>query len=134
MNILIAEDDEISQIVIQELLHKYGICHIVPNGRLAIEAFIERQAQGNVFDLICLDIMMPEVDGQVALRTIRKIEHENGLVDSKASKIIMTTALGDPKNVMQAIVQGECNGYLTKPIDPDELSELLGDLGFGPVS
>lgn len=128
--ILIAEDDQLSQIVLGEFLNSYGTVDVVADGQAAIDLFSEKLESPDRFDLICLDIMMPKVDGQGVLREIRAIEEQKGLTGSDATKIIMTTALSDPKNLMQAMVQGQCNGYLTKPIDHDELKDLLDELGF----
>ena len=128
--ILIADDEAINKIIMKEALSKYGLCDIVSDGLAAVEAYNKSLLNNDPFDLICLDIMMPELDGQGALLQIREMEKQSGLTGSNASKVIMITALDDPKNIMQAMVKGECNGYLTKPIDLDELDNLLTELGF----
>ena len=81
------------------------------------------------FDLICLDIMMPGLDGQQALRVIREIEAERGFPLNKGAKVIMTTALFDLQSVISAY-QGMCDGYLTKPIHKKQLLDELLRLGL----
>ncbi len=130
MKILIAEDDFVCRTLIQELLKKYGACHVATNGKEAVTAFDKATKADEPYDLVCLDIMMPEMDGQQALREIRKIEQENGIGGSDCSKIIMTTALDDAKNIMGALVKGSADGYLNKPIRPEQLEEELQKLGF----
>ncbi len=133
MKILIVEDDFTCRVILQELIKKYGTCHSASNGKEALEAFENMHSQGEPYDLICLDIMMPEVDGQEALQQIREIESQKGIGGSDLVKIIMTTALNDAKNIMQALVKGSCDGYLTKPIIPEDLDKLLNKLGINPL-
>ena len=130
MKILIAEDDFISRVLLQEMLAPYGVCHSAADGREALSAFERMLEQKTPYDLICLDIMMPTMDGQEALQNIRRIEKEKGIGGSDAVKVIMTTALDDPKNIMMAFIKGQCEAYLTKPITPANLYEQLKKLGF----
>ena len=130
MRTLIVEDDFTSRLFLQTILSLYGECHIAINGREAIEAYTKAGEEGRAYDLICLDIMMPEMDGQEALRKIREAEKAKGVDEGKGVKIIMVTALSDPRNVMKAHYQ-VCNAYLIKPIDKGKLLEHLR--GFGLI-
>ena len=78
MRTLIVEDDFTSRILLQTFLSRYGECHIAVNGTEAIEAFRTANAQNRRYDLICMDIIMPEMDGDEALRQIRSIEQASG--------------------------------------------------------
>ena len=129
MRTLVVEDDFTSRLLLQELLKKYGPCHIAVNGREAVEAVRLSLEIGEPYNLICLDIMMPEMDGQEALRQIRNEEETRGIMSSSGAKILMTTALGDPKNVMKAF-GGLCDAYLIKPVRSDELMKELRKLGL----
>ncbi len=121
---LIVEDDFTSRLLLQELLKKYGPSHVAVNGREAVEAVRIALESRMPYDLICLDIMMPEMDGQQALLEIRKLEEIHGVVPSNRARIAMTTALSDLKNVSKAY-HGLCDAYLTKPIDKARLLEEL---------
>jgi two-component system chemotaxis response regulator CheY len=123
MKTLIVDDDFTSRLLLQTVLSPYGECHIAVNGKEAVAAFQSALAEGQNYDLVCMDIMMPEMDGQSAIRAIREHELNAGL-RSKGARIIMTTALGDIKDVSGAF-QGECDAYLLKPINT---SKLIGDL------
>ena len=127
MKTLIVEDDFTSRLLLQASLSPYGECHIAVNGREAVEAFQAAGEMGQRYDLICMDIMMPEMDGQEALTQIRRLEDDAGVLSSYAAKIVMTTALGDIGNVMTAF-KGLCDAYLMKPIDTAKLLRELKSL------
>jgi two-component system chemotaxis response regulator CheY len=120
MRTLIVEDDFTSRLLLQTFLAKYGECHIAVNGREAVNAFRSAREHGQAYDLICMDIMMPEMDGQAAAKTIRAIEEVGGTLSTHGAKIIMTTALDDAKNVFQSF-DSLCDAYLFKPIDTRKL-------------
>ncbi len=127
MKTLISEDDFISRVLLQEILKTYGPIHIAVNGREAVEAVRLALEAGEHYDLICMDIMMPEMDGHEAVRTIRDLEEARGIVSSEGAKIIMVTALADLKNAMAAF-HSLCDVYLTKPIRKAKLLEELQNL------
>ncbi len=129
MKTLIAEDDFTSRMLLQALLQPYGICHTSVNGKEAVQAVASALASGEPYNLICLDIMMPEMDGQTALKEIRALEDKKGILSSDGVKIIMTTALGDKTNIMSAFKE-QCDAYLVKPIEKNNLIENLKKLGF----
>ncbi|HET98440.1 MAG TPA: response regulator [Desulfurivibrio alkaliphilus] len=130
MKILLVEDDFISRTVLQEILAPFGICHQAVDGREALKAHRRALNEGSPYNLICLDIMMPNLDGQETLRRIRELEKEQGIGGSDMVKVIMTTALDDPKSIMTALVKGSCEGYLVKPIRRDTLLAKLRELGM----
>ncbi|MCW7753241.1 response regulator [Desulfobotulus sp. H1] len=129
MRILIVEDDPVSRMVMQKNLSRFGPCDFAENGRQALEAFEEALCQNRPYDLITLDIMMPELDGQSVLAEIRKIENSNGILGLSGVKIIMTTALNDKENIMKAF-RSQCEGYLTKPIQREKLFQLIDEFGL----
>jgi two-component system, chemotaxis family, chemotaxis protein CheY len=130
MKSLIVEDDLTSRLLLEAILAPYGECHNVVNGKEALEAFCQAKAVGRQYDLICLDIMMPEMDGQEVLKQIRVLEEADGILIGKGVKIIMSTALTDPKNVVKAHYQ-ICQAYMIKPIDKAVLLEHL--MAFGLI-
>ena len=129
MKILIVEDDFTSRLLLQQILTPYGECHIAKDGREAIEAFMLAWAEKSRYDLICLDIMMPEIDGQEVLKRIRAMEKTENVIPGSGAKIIMTTALKDKGNVFTAFNE-QCDGYLVKPIDKTKLISYLTEFGL----
>lgn len=127
MKILLAEDDLISRKVISKMLGKYGECDITVDGMEALDAFLLALKEKNPYDLICLDIMMPKVDGVRVLKTIRALEKQQNIPSGKKAKVIMTTALSDKEYVNKAFEIG-CEAYATKPLDAEKLKEVLQKL------
>jgi two-component system chemotaxis response regulator CheY len=124
LRVLIVEDDFTSRLLLQTFLSRYGECHIAVNGKEAVEAFQMASASGSPYNLICMDIMMPEMDGKEAVKQVRALEEERGVLSTKGVKIIMTTALTDPKDVFQSFRE-LCDFYLFKPINMSKLLDHL---------
>jgi two-component system chemotaxis response regulator CheY len=129
MKILIAEDDFASRKILQKLLEKYGECDLVVDGMEAIDAFIMANKMDEPYDLVCLDIMMPKVDGLAVLKTIRNIEKQNGVPGDKNVKIIMTSALNESEIVHDSFESGS-EGYVVKPLNAQGFIDLLHKLNL----
>jgi len=129
MKMLIVEDDRTSSLVLQHYLNSLGEVFTAENGLQAVEIFKEALEKGLYFDLICMDVMMPEMDGHAALDLIRAMEEKKSLPQKKRVKVIMTTALGDCENVMKA-AKSHCSAYLLKPIKRQALMEKLHSIGL----
>ena len=127
MKTLIVEDDFYGRLLLQEFLRPYGESHVAVNGKEAVEAYTRSLEEGCPYDLICMDIMMPEMDGQTALIEIHNVENAYELPIEKRVKVVMTTALSDMKNVSRAY-QNLCDGYLAKPFLRAKLVETLRNL------
>lgn len=124
MKTLVVEDDFTSRVLLQALMSPYGECHVAINGKEAVRAYCLAWDAGEPYDLICLDIMMPEMDGQAVLQEIRAREESWGFRSNLGATIIMTTALDDAHNIMDAF-HGLCDGYLVKPIGRDKLEAMI---------
>lgn len=129
MKILLAEDDFATRKFMDKYLSKYGECDVTVDGEEAVDAFMMALEDGEPYDLICLDVMMPVLDGYQVLKAIRDIEMEKGIDKDDRVKIIMTTALNDEKNVKKAFELG-CEAYSGKPIDVEKFEHVLGKLGL----
>lgn len=102
--ILVVEDDEVINQVITEFLTEHGYNAIsVANGKDALNVFHEQP-----FDLVLLDIMIPEIDGLTVLKTIR---------ETSDVAIIMLTAIGDDITQIASFNQ-EISDYVVKPFSP----------------
>ena len=95
MRILIAEDDRISRSFLQKFMQSYGEVDMAVDGMEAVDLYMDSIKQNNRYDLLCLDIMMPKVDGLKVLKVIRQLEKQHGISQENHLKIIMMTALAD---------------------------------------
>ncbi|HTZ38891.1 MAG TPA: response regulator [Syntrophales bacterium] len=129
MRVLIVEDDFIGSHLMKKFLEADCFCHLAFDGKEAIEAFKAALKEEKPYDLLCLDIMMPEVSGIDVLRTIRKMEQERGIPPDKGVKVIMTTALNDADVIMESF-DARCDGYIVKPIRKETLFEEIENLGL----
>ncbi len=132
MRVLIVEDDFISSHILTDILSKYGDCDTAVDGNQAVQAVTRALEENKPYELICMDIMMPGMDGQEALLRLRQIETERGVHPSEQAKVIMISALGDPKNVLKATYKGGATSYLVKPINKDQLLNEVRNLGLIP--
>jgi len=128
MRILIVEDDPVSNTLLTAMLTKYGETNSLQTGNGVVAEFVAAHEQHRPYDLICLDIMLPGMDGQEILKQIRLWEKEQGVLGLDGVKIIMITALSDRFNIMEAF-RSQCEGYIVKPIRHDKVREQLLALG-----
>ena len=129
MKTLIVENDYTGRLLLEELLKSYGPIQFAGNGADAVRAVRESLANNDRFDLICMDVMMPVMDGLEAVEKIRDLEASHGIPLAKGSKIIMTTVLSDSGHINKAFAN-LCNDYIFKPIKQNELTDKLRTLGL----
>ena len=127
MKVLIAEDDFASRKFMLKFLSKYAEVDVTVDGQEAVNAFELALEDGELYDLVCLDVMMPNMDGLEALETIRQIEA--GSQCTKRARIIMTTALNEVNQVDKAFQLG-CEGYAVKPIDTEKFLMIMDKMGL----
>ena len=129
MKILLAEDDFASRKFMTKYLSQYGDCEVTVDGEEAVDAFMMALEDEEPYDLVCLDVMMPVLDGYQVLKAIRDIEAERGITKENRTKVIMTTALNEERNVKMAFDLG-CEAYSGKPIDAKKFEKVLQKLGL----
>ncbi len=118
LRVLVAEDNLVNQRVVLKMLKKLGVvAHLAANGSQVIAAATEDD-----YDLILMDVQMPEVDGLAATREIR-----SRLPENRQPVIIGLTAHATTE-YREICLNVGMNGYLTKPLDFDKLQDLIADL------
>jgi two-component system chemotaxis response regulator CheY len=130
MRALIVEDEYISRTLLSEFLAPYATCQTAADGKEAMRILTKSYDDNELFDLVCLDIMMPEIDGHELLHTIRRMEQERNVTREKTATVFMTTALDDAHNVMNAFTLGRCQAYLIKPIIRERLEAHVREFLF----
>ncbi|MCP3927130.1 MAG: response regulator [Desulfobacterales bacterium] len=129
MKTLIVEDDFICRKMLQTFLTEFGSTDVAVNGVEALAAVSIAIEENDPYNLICLDILMPELDGHEVLKQIRADEEDRGILSSGEVKIIMTTSLKDLKNMSEAF-RSLCDGYISKPVDRAVLKETIEKIGL----
>ena len=129
MKILLAEDDFASRKFMDKQLSRYGECDVMVDGEEAVDAFMMALEDDEPYDLACLDVMMPVMDGYQVLKAIRNIEKQKKIPKDKCVKVVMTTALNEERNVKMAFDLG-CEAYVGKPIDVEKFEKVLEKLGL----
>lgn len=129
MRILIAEDVQLMQKLLGKLLEPYGEISFAKDGREALSKFQESIHTKEYFDLICLDINLPEINGLEVLKNIRAGEKLNHIPVKNRAKIVMVSSTNDANIVVKAINLG-CNGYIVKPFSKDKIVNELKKLGL----
>ena len=127
MRILIAEDDFASRKFMLKFLTKYAEVDVTVDGQEAVNAFELAVEDGELYDLVCLDVMMPNMDGLEALEAIRQIEVGSNV--TKRARVIMTTALNEVNQVDKAFQLG-CEGYAVKPINTEKFLMIMDKMGL----
>jgi two-component system, chemotaxis family, chemotaxis protein CheY len=128
MQILIVDDDFSNRLLLQKWCGPYGESHFAANGTEAIQAFDLSLQEKRPYDLILLDIMMPELNGHEVLQQIRDKEQAAERYPPYATRIVMVTALDDMKNIFSAF-KGLADSYLTKPLQPEQFRKTMTELG-----
>jgi len=132
MRILTADDELVSRKLMEKIMTNYGECEAVASGQAAIEAFKTAWHNWIPFDLITLDISMPDINGLDVLYQIRSLENEKNVRANKRVIVIMVTASSDKDTIVTA-VQAGCNEYIAKPFDRETIAKKLIKLGLaGP--
>ena len=129
MKILLPEDDFASRKFMDKQLSRYGECDVMVDGEEAVDAFMMALEDDEPYDLACLDVMMPVMDGYQVLKAIRNIEKQKKIPKDKCVKVVMTTALNEERNVKMAFDLG-CEAYVGKPIDVEKFEKVLKKLGL----
>ncbi len=132
MRILIVEDDLTARRVLERFLAELGECELAMDGEEALELFHTAWAKNTPFELICLDLMIPKLDGYQVLGAIRDFERrrvESGESAINRARVIMTTSFNDSETFLRSVETG-CEGFVPKPIDRACLFRTLNELGL----
>jgi len=124
LSVLVAEDNVVNQKVVLMLLKKLGVnADLVADGAQAIEAVM-----GNHYDLVLMDVQMPEVDGLAATREIRS------RLPLDRQPVIFGLTAHATTEYRDICLGAGMNGFLTKPLEMEKLRDLVADLSTQSLS
>ena len=129
LRVLCVEDSSFHQIHLRQIFSPLGKVDLAANGKDGLDAFEAQLKAGEPYDLICLDLLMPEMDGQEMLAKLRDLEDSYRIQKMQGVKVIILTGLDDQENVFNAF-RSRCDAYLTKPIRREELMGYLKAWGL----
>lgn len=128
LTILIVDDSKSARMALESVLAPYGKCRMVKNGREAVECVESALKRGRRYDLIMMDIEMPEMDGHTAVQTIRSLLEKNGVPPDQYPKLVMVSSMKDTHNIMKAQFEDPVDIYITKPFQGQTIVEALVNL------
>lgn len=114
--------------LVQDILSPYGQCDKVEGGQDALDIFKQAHLNQQPYDLVFLDIVMPEMDGRQVLKQMRHLEQTWKISLKKATSIIMLSTIDTVESVIEAFYQGGCTAYLTKPVSKQKLLKKIETL------
>lgn len=129
MRILVVDDDEATRLCLMKVLESAGEVVSASNGEEALEVLGQALAGGSPFGLVCMDINMPRLDGQQALKALRDLEALHKVPPGKETKVVMVSAWDDTGNVCQAYFRGLADGFVKKPLRVATFKDELRKLG-----
>lgn len=130
MKFLIVDDEQTTRSMNVVLLNEFAECDEAVSGVEALAKVKAAYENNDPYDLILLDIVMPEMDGYVTGKSIRAYEKELGIVAAKRIKIVMVTALNTPQAAMDSFSSAQSAAYVVKPVTRESLLGVISKLGL----
>ena len=121
MRSLIVDDDAMGRLMLASFLEELGPCDQAENGQQALELIDAATTADAPYNLICLDIVMPVMDGTTTLRGIR----ERNLEQGRRTKVFMISACSSPQDIEDAFFEGDCDDYVVKPFQREAVTQML---------
>ena len=131
MNILIVDDDYVSRTKMRTVLQDLGTCTDEESSLKALDVFKKALDTGKPFDLVTLDIQMPDLDGTEMLARLRETEKSRNIPQSARSRIFMVTAHSHKESLLTCFKAG-CDGFIVKPFTRETILAKLEVLGLVP--
>jgi PAS domain S-box-containing protein len=125
LSILVAEDNEINALLMRSLLNRLGHHAVITtNGEEALESWIAAKSAGTPYDLVLMDIQMPQLDGIETTKRIRSLEAGQPGRQTPILALTANTLVED----RYACFEAGMDGFLIKPLDREKLADALAGL------
>ncbi|NJD39150.1 MAG: response regulator [Geobacter sp.] len=122
MRCLVVDDDELGRRMLAAFLAESYTCDLAADGQEALDLVDQAWSAGKPYDFICLDIVMPVMDGSAALRQIRERDQQQG---RRRTKVFMISACSTPQDIEDAFFEGDCDDYVVKPFQREAIAQML---------
>jgi two-component system chemotaxis response regulator CheY len=130
MRFLIVDDEQTTRNMNVVLLTDFAECEEATSGSEALAKVKDAYEMNAPYDLILLDIVMPEMDGHATGKAIRDFEKGLGISADKRIKIVMVTALNSPQAAMDSFSTAQSAAYVVKPVTRESLLGVIAKLGL----
>lgn len=127
MKVLIVDDVEMNRELLAVFLEGRAAVVAAGSGEEALQLAEAALGADEYFDLICMDIFMPGLDGHATLKKIREMEAASG---GARATVFMVTGSSSPEDMFDALMTGGCDDYLTKPLMQHSFNDLLRKHGL----
>lgn len=127
---LIVEDELLSLAILNDFFSEFAQCDTATNGKIAYELFEKAIIEGKPYNLICSDVVMPEMDGHELVHKVREAEKSLPIFDGLRTKVFMISASNTPQDMTHAILDNDCDDYIVKPFMRDNIKTMLKKYGL----
>ena len=119
---LLVEDDDLTRRMLAMTLEGVGCTtDLAKDGLEGIGVFSKALRDGEPYDIVFCDIMMPRMDGLKAIEIMRELEQKAGVDAANESHIVMVTAVEDKNSVFTAMFKGRAYAYIVKPVKTEDI-------------
>ncbi len=126
LKILIVDDSRSARLLLESMLSAYGHCDLAEDGQEAVTRFQNAAACGRPYDVIFMDIHMPDMDGIKAAQKIMAMQDSSG--GRPHTRVVMLSQIRDKETMLRSQLQVGAEMYLTKPLEERTLHETLINL------
>lgn len=130
LKILVVDDEQVIRKFLGNVLKRYGECDMACDGKEAVDLYRAALGSGKPYDLVVMDIMMPDMDGMEATRRITRMRDESDVPGAGDSRVLMLSCLDDAEHLASAQFEAGADAYLTKPVEMQNIIEALLGLGL----
>ena len=128
--ILIVDDSTSVRESFTDILSPLATCEIATNGQEAVDLVKRTINKGGTFDLVLMDIIMPEKDGLTAVKEIRQFEQSRGCKETERLTIVIITTIKEPARILTAQYDCGADAYITKPFTRETVLQTLRGNGL----
>lgn len=127
---LVVDDDSVARLLLGDFLSEFAPCDTAADGKEAFYLFETALAEGKPYSLLCIDLMMPEMDGHTLIRKIREFEKAHPVFSDLHTVIFVITASSSTSDRADLLQKYQCDDYLTKPFSRNAIAANLYENGL----
>ena len=129
MKVLVIEDDSSTQLLVKKIFGDNVELTVCGESVEGIDLFVDKMIAFDPFDVVLIDINLPDLNGVHTLHLLRRFELVKGIMDKRKAKIIMMTGTADEQNVKSSLANG-CDQFLIKPVSKEKVEAKFKAVGI----